>query len=238
MDFLAIEKRIKEGFEFGPGDLPVESRENIISGVIVPTKNLPVMAWGYKEVAEAKFSPLYVLLIPGDSNAVVVDDIKTSFGVVKVGDKVRLFKDKFKFGITDLELDLSILQFVSKRYLDSLKVFPVVINEFSEEILDYFVSLDAVFICVTDLSSSQGGVYSAVDTVKGMDQYLIKYIKNLDENKIREFCNKKNLACGSVLSLMVEVMKLKFSKPTQLMYDVVKQGAVATGCVSFVFKSC
>ena len=240
MNFLVVENRIKEGFfqEFGPGELPSTLRKTGLVGGIVPEENSLVMAWVYKALGESIFPETYFILKSGESNGILVKEILSSFGNIKIDlDLVNTLKSKFSFNdIEDCNIDLSFLQFVSKPYLKSLKVVVLILNEFTPELGDFLSEIkEVLFLGLSALSSSYDGIYSGVDLVKARDDYLIKNILSLNEVELVKFCEKKKID-GIVIVMMVALMKLKFAKPQMLYHDVVS-GLVTKGYAGFVFKS-
>jgi len=144
----ALDKQITECFEGknGPGSLPLSKRSKPIQAIIAPhagyTYSGPCAAWAYKEIAEAEFADIYIIIGPshsGTGNAVSMEGYETPFGVARVDQefvKALLEKnDELKIDEKahaeehSIEVQIPFLQFATKDNMHGLKIVPILIHE-------------------------------------------------------------------------------------------------------------
>ena len=170
-DFSRLDTQIRECFEGerGPGELPLSRRKGIIRGVIVPSGKYTVSgscaAWVYKELGESVFPKTFVILCGSKtvSKSVYVtqQNWMTPFGMVR-SDK-ELINDLVSKGLVvendsrfkldySVEVQLPFLQFVSRSYLDKLRIVPLIVGSYSQDLVDYFIDSDVCFVLSSDLT--------------------------------------------------------------------------------------
>lgn len=142
-----LDEQITECFKskFGPSELPVSKKGKKIIGVIAPHAGYqfsgPGQAWCYKEIGEAGFADVYVILgtshIGFPKAAVLLEDFETPFGIVKVDEgfarslisKGAVIEDRAAHSQEhSIEVQLPFLQFVNKDSLDKIRIVPIVVG--------------------------------------------------------------------------------------------------------------
>lgn len=145
---FALDKQIKECFEDknGPGDLPLTKRTNKIKAIIAPHAGYiysgPCAAWAYKEIAEAEFPDLYIIIGPShhnNVNALTTKGYETPLGLARTDQEfARLLlekNDELKdddnafLGEHSVEVQVPFLQFVSKDKMHALKILPILVSD-------------------------------------------------------------------------------------------------------------
>jgi AmmeMemoRadiSam system protein B len=143
-----LEKQITECFndKNGPGDLPLTKRTNKIKAIIAPHAGYvfsgPCAAWAYKEVAEAEFADLYIIIGPShhnNVNALTTKGYETPFGLARTDQEfARLLlekndelkdNDEAFVGEHSVEVQVPFLQFVSKDNMHQLKILPILVSD-------------------------------------------------------------------------------------------------------------
>jgi len=144
----ALDKQITEMFEGnnGPGALPLSKRSKKIQAIIAPHAGYQFSgacaAWAYKEIAEAEFAEVYIIIGPnhsGTGNAISIAGYETPFGVVRVDQefaKLLLEKnDELKIDEEShalehsIEVQLPFLQFATKDKMHELKIVPIILHD-------------------------------------------------------------------------------------------------------------
>ncbi len=145
--FELLDKQIAECFihEKGPGALPSKRTDKEIIGIIAPHAGYqfsgPCQAWAYKEIAEAKFPDLFIILGTNHQAvgkaATLLDDFETPLGIVKtdVDFAKKLIKNS-NFNIIEnkqlhakehsIEVQLPFLQFANKDNLNNIRIVPII----------------------------------------------------------------------------------------------------------------
>jgi AmmeMemoRadiSam system protein B len=146
-NFEELDKEINESFtsKFGPGDLPLKTKEKEILGIIAPHAGYqfsgPGAAWAYKEIAESKLADVYIMLglsHQGQRSCISLEDWETPFGVVKVdkefGEQIKKntgLKEEEEVHAQEhsIEVQLPFLQFARRDYLDKLRILPIIVSD-------------------------------------------------------------------------------------------------------------
>jgi len=142
-----LEKQITECFENknGPGDLPLSKRINKIKAIIAPHAGYqfsgPAAAWAYKEIAEAEFADVYIIIGPShkDSvNVISMQGYETPLGLARTDQEfARMLLAKNtelkadEEGFTDehsVEVQIPFLQFATKDKMHELKILPMLVS--------------------------------------------------------------------------------------------------------------
>lgn len=143
-----LENQIKSCFEDknGPGDLPLNKRSNLIKAIIAPHAGYqfsgPAAAWAYKEIAEAQFADVYIIIGPShqnNANAISMQGYETPLGLARTDQefaKILLEKnDELKAdeeAFTDehsVEVQVPFLQFATKDKMHELKILPIILSD-------------------------------------------------------------------------------------------------------------
>jgi hypothetical protein len=144
----ALDKQITECFEGknGPGATPLIKRSGKIKAIIAPHAGYfysgACAAWAYKEVAEAEFADLYIIIGPnhaGSGNAVSIQGYETPFGLARVdqefakslvekNDELKI-NEEAHAGEHSIEVQIPFLQFATKDKMHELKILPIIISE-------------------------------------------------------------------------------------------------------------
>ncbi len=237
MDFGSLENFMKDKFlnDNGPGELPFTNRKGEFVGGIVPKSDfaLSCAAWLYKEIGDRKFCGTYVVFVEDENvkNIVVGNGFfRTHFGVVRVDEDLMkkvlgfegveqndsLFKDK-------LDGFISFLQFVSKSYLSNIKILPIVMNSWNEDLTEFFFELNNIgFVAVTDLtrfSDTNESVVKSLDKrVSEIDHTIIEHVLNLDKDSFYDYVKNKKIYQKHAVVFLIELAKWKKRKPVLLQY--------------------
>ncbi|MGV8086264.1 MAG: AmmeMemoRadiSam system protein B [Candidatus Woesearchaeota archaeon] len=143
-----LDKQITECFEGknGPGALPLSKRTKQIQAIIAPHAGYhysgACAAWAYKEIAEAEFADLYIIIGPnhsGSGNAISMQGYETPYGLVRVDQEFAnsLIEKNPELKIDEtahesehsIEVQLPFLQFATKDKMHELKILPILVNE-------------------------------------------------------------------------------------------------------------
>jgi len=144
----ALDKQIAGCFEDknGPGALPLNKRSGTIQAIIAPHAGYiysgPCAAWAYKEIAEAEFADLYIIIGPSHSskgNAISMQGYETPFGLARVDQEFAkaLLEKNEELKIDEdahaeehsIEVQLPFLQFATKDKMHELKILPMIIGD-------------------------------------------------------------------------------------------------------------
>ncbi len=236
-DFNELDIQIRDGFDsdFGPGDLPISSRDKKTFGIIVPHGDqkitYPCSAWAYKEVAESKFPDVYVILGTSYVNngfKLSMENWETPFGVVKVDEGLgKLLTKELNFLHVDndahkkefgIEVQLPLLQFVSRDNLHNVRILPILIGKDTDyeklKILGRALgeSERNIYIISTMNFTHYGGRYNHIPSmldsgteVKSVDKEAIRFIENLDSEGFFKHCKEKNLNFSSLGPAVVTI---------------------------------
>lgn len=142
-----LENQIKACFEDknGPGDLPLSKRTNKIRAIIAPHAAYqysgPAAAWAYKEIAEAEFADLYIIIGPSHSdsaNVISTKGYETPLGLARTDqefarallEKNKELKDDDAGFLNEhsVEVHIPLLQFATKDKMHQLKILPMLVS--------------------------------------------------------------------------------------------------------------
>lgn len=170
--------QIKDCFhhKLGPGALPLSTRKGSVYAFISPHAGYvfsgPCAVWGYKELAEAELSDLYILIGPnhyGYGSSVSIEDWKTPFGFLKTDkdfvrgialNTVLPIDDSFHAHEHSVEVQLPFLYFINKDKVDKFKIACVTlsndvdIDKLAKDLLSYLETLNKkiTFIISSDFT--------------------------------------------------------------------------------------
>jgi MEMO1 family protein len=237
----ALDKQISDCFEDknGPGSLPLSKRSGKIKAIITPHAGYqfsgPCAAWAYKEIAEAEFAEIYIIIGPnhsGSGNAVSLEGYETPFGIARVdqefakallekNDEIKL-DDAAHAEEHSIEVQIPFLQFATKDNMHGLKIVPILVHELDyvkfgldlkETILD---SGKKVVIIVSSDFTHYGHNYHYIpfstDVKKNIyarDQKAIDYIEKLDANGFIGFMDEtQGTVCGAFpIAILLKTLK-------------------------------
>jgi hypothetical protein len=227
----ALERQIVGCFEDknGPGALPLSKRsDKQIKAIIAPHAGYqysgPCAAWAYKEIAEADYADLYVIIGPnhsGTGNFTTMEGFETPYGIARVDQEfTKLLLDKApELTINDeahnhehsVEVQIPMLQFATKDKMHELKIVPIILSE-----IDYlkfgldlkeaiFDSGKKVTIIVSSDFTHYGRNYHYVPftadiqkNIYDMDGKAIELIKAVDTDGFVGYVDKKMCTiCGT-----------------------------------------
>ena len=249
--FEELDQEINKAFnsKFGPGALPIKKRDKEIKGMIAPHAGYvysgACAAWAYKEIAEAKFADLYIILglsHSGFATCLSLEDWETPFGLVQTNKEVGM--ELVKKGIKQdeeahqqehsIEVQLPFLQFVNKDYLKRLKIMPIIASPDKnyEEIAKMIVgAVKELKIRVCIIASSDFthfglnyGFFPFQDNIKEnmykLDKEAIEHIKKLDAFHFLDYTEKTGATiCGKYpIAVMLEASKLLGAKKARLLH--------------------
>lgn len=250
-DEFKLDKQITECFEGknGPGALPMLKRNKKIQAIIAPHAGYqysgPAAAWTYKEIAEAEFAELYIILGPNHHSnecAISIEGYETPFGVARVDQEfAKSLMEKNKNLKDDntahkeehsIEVQIPFLQFATKDKMHELKIVPILLGQdfdsdklaldLKETIIE---SGKKVVIIVSSDFTHYGRNYHYIpfsqDVKKNiykMDREAIDLIEHLDSKGFINYIDEKMATiCGS-MAIAVLLKTLKKSKVELLNY--------------------
>lgn len=240
--FNELDKQIQACFthEKGPGDLPLNKRAKKLKAVIAPHAGYiysgPCAAWSYKEIAEAEFPDVYIIIGPnhfGNGNFISVDMWKTPFGEIRVDKELAksLLKNNEQLVINEdalikehsIEVQLPFLQFATKDKMHSLKILPIIVDhelDYKKLALDLKEALletgrKAVYIVSTDFTH-YGRNYHYLPfsqdiqkNIYELDRKVIDFIEKMDAEGFLEFnYDQLTTICGqAAIALAIKAVK-------------------------------
>jgi MEMO1 family protein len=244
---LMEELNLLYSHELGPGDLPVKRKNESMHAIIVPhdsyDKSGMCSAWAYKLLGEKRMPKRYIILLPDSSGSVlnygtVNQDIESVFGVCKIDKNfvhdllnTGIVSLQEKFSSKELEMQIPLLQHISKDKLNEIKIVPIIVPHINnvdnlvEEILN--ISNDFVLIIVSNFTKYGPKYlytpfrYNLEESKNELDKSIANYILNLDVNSLRKYVIKNKIQVSGLNSLIVglEIMKkLKVRKGDLLCY--------------------
>lgn len=236
-----LDKQITECFEGknGPGSLPLSKRSGKIKAIIAPHAGYsysgPCAAWAYKEVAEAEFADVYIILGPNHSstgNAISMEGYETPFGVARVdqefvkallekNDEIKLDEEAHAQEHS-IEVQIPFLQFATKDNMHGLKIVPILVHDLDyvklgldlkETILD---SGKKVVIIASSDFTHYGHNYHYIpfstDVKKNIyarDQKAIDFIEKLDADGFIGYMDEtQGTICGAFpIAVLLKTLK-------------------------------
>lgn len=239
---FALDKQISECFgnKNGPGDLPLTKRINKIKAIIAPHAGYaysgPCAAWAYKEVAEAEFADLYIIIGPSHHNNVNVLTTKgyeTPLGLARTdqefarmllekNDELKDDDDAF-IGEHSVEVQVPFLQFVSKDKMHELKILPILVSDsidiakLSLDIKDTIVESgkSVIFIISSDFTHYGRNYHHipfSADVKKNIyetDRKAIEYIEKHDVDGWMKYVQENLMTiCGFIpIAILLKTLK-------------------------------
>lgn len=244
-NFNDLAKDLEKAFldERGPGETPGERGKSKVKGILVPHSGYrfcgTCSAWAYKEIAEAKENPTYLLLAPDNTGK--VEQITTSKEVWEsiMGSIIAnedFVNELIKLGIKEdkivnyaIELQLPFLEYANKDRLKDLQIVPLVVPKIEniKELAEKIINIDKN-ICViiasnfTMFGESYNYVpfkYNILKSVKEFDGGAIEFVKILDSEGFLKYCKKSNsnISGQYAIALGLEIMKLLGSEKSELL---------------------
>ena len=245
-----LDKQITECFEGknGPGALPLNKRIKKLQAIIAPHAGYsfsgPCAAWAYKEIAEAEFADLYIILGPNhhnNSSAVSLQGYETPFGLARVDQEFArsLLEKNPELNVDEeahmeehsVEVQIPFLQFATKDNIHSLKILPILVGEMDynklgldlkETILE---SGKKVIIIVSSDFTHYGHNYHympfSTDVKKNiyeMDRKAIGFIESLSPDGFLGFIDETHATICGIYPIAVLLKTLKKSKIELVQY--------------------
>ena len=246
----ALDKQIAGCFEDknGPGALPLSKRAGKIHAIIAPHAGYvysgPCAAWAYKELAEAEFADVYIIIGPnhsGSGNAVSMDGYETPFGLVRVdqefakallekNDELQIDEEAHA-GEHSIEVQLPFLQFATKDKSYGVKIVPIILSDidYSKLGLDIKEAIiesgKNVVIIISSDFTHYGRNYHYIPfstdvkkNIYAMDQKSIDFIEALDADGFMGHIDEtQGTVCGA-FAIAVLLKSLKHAKAELLQY--------------------
>lgn len=269
-NFEVLDKQIRECFlsKLGPGELPITKRKGRIIGAICPHAGYafsgPCAAWAYKEIAEATFPELFIVIGPshygGEGSCTSLEDFETPLGTVAV-DKA-FAKRMIDQGLAvdkecheaehSIEVQLPFLQFANKDYLNSIMFVPITVSSntdykklglmIKEAIVDS--NKNTCVIASSDFTHyghNYGYVPFSTDVKNRMyelDAGAIRFIKGLDADGFMNYCYETGATICGQLAIATLLKSVKAERARLLRYytsgDVLGDYRNAVGYASIV----
>lgn len=238
----ALEKQITACFEDknGPGDLPVNERKNKIKAIIAPHAGYmysgPCAAWAYKEIAEAEFADIYIIIGPnhsGNGNFIALSGYETPFGLARTdkefasmllekNDELKADDSAFKYEHS-VEVQIPFLQFVTKDKMHQLKILPIILSsdidiaKFALDLKETIIeSGKNIVIIISSDFTHYGRNYHYVpfstdvkNKIYEMDRKAIEFIEKFDADGWLEYVqNNFMTVCGFIpIAVLLKTIK-------------------------------
>ncbi len=269
-NFEELDVQLKNCFvgKRGPGVLP-GPRKGEIKGIIAPHAGYiysgACAAWAYKELAEAEFADIYIILGPNHSSvgksSTMMDDWKTPLGLVRTDkDFVRLLVEKSDLELSNMpgehsiEVQLPFLQYACKDHLNDIKIVPVLLSndlsitkfalDLKETILE---SRKRVVVIVSSDFTHYGPAYGFIpfeldkaQKMYDLDAGAIKLIKAQDMNKFVDYIEETGATICGMMGIAILLVLLPKCDIRLLNYytsgDISKDYKNAVGYAAMVFK--
>lgn len=252
-DFNKLDKQIIDCFKskFGPGTLPVRKRKGKVFGAIAPHAGYMfsghAQAWVYKEIAEAEFPDLFVIIGPNHTgfganfSTYLFSDWETPLGTVKVDKKFgkELIK-KFPSLVNEtgahlsehsIEVQLPFLQFANRDKLKDIKFLPIIVgySEYNEclKLADAITDTDKNICVIASSDFTHYGpnygylpfVHAKKENIYNLDSEAINFVKKLDSKGFFEYKNKRKATiCGAgPIIVAIEAVKSLGAKSGKLL---------------------
>jgi len=241
----ALDKQITVCFEGknGPGSLPIPKRTKKIQAIISPHAGYqfsgPCAAWAYKEIAEAEFPNIYIIIGPNHhstTNALSLEGYETPFGLARV-DQVfakQLLEKNEELEIDEaahvqehsIEVQIPFLQFATKDKMHELKIVPIILGpdidcaRLGLDIKELLVETGktAVFIVSSDFTHYGRQFHHipfSIDIKKNIyeqDRKVIDFIEKLDSDGLTTYCEENTMTICGQLPIAVLLKALKSAK--------------------------
>ncbi|MFH1174090.1 MAG: AmmeMemoRadiSam system protein B [archaeon] len=238
----ALTKQITDCFtdNRGPGDLPLKRGKKEIHAIIAPAASYsfagPCAAWAYKEIAEATFSDVYIIIGPqhaNKTNAVSLVGYETPLGMVRVDQTLaNALLGKNKDLVVDeqvhaeehcIELQIPFLQFATQDKMHELKILPILLStnvnakQLALDLKEVLVEQNkkATFIVCSDFTH-YGRKYHYVPfsqdikkNIYDMDRDAIAFIKKQDVKGFFSLIKEKFLTIDGYVPIIVLLLALK-----------------------------
>ncbi|RLE38934.1 AmmeMemoRadiSam system protein B [Candidatus Woesearchaeota archaeon] len=247
----ALIEQIKECFlgKFGPGKLP-DGNGNKLRAVIAPHAGYnfsgSCAAWSYREIAEAEFPEVFVILgtnHQSPASSVSLKDFETPLGVVK--NDVELTK---KLGVEvdevvhanehSIEVQLPFLQFVFREKSEKLKIVPILVGEDNKIVAKRLVEVigkkRVVFIVSADFTHygiHYGYIPFKPDKIKlrELDLGAVKAIQKIDSFAFENYLDETQATiCGkSVILCLLKFFELKKEKVRAELLEYYSSGDIS-----------
>jgi len=254
--FTKLENQIKELFEKGPGSLPIKKREKSIFAVIAPHAGYSFsgkcQAWVYKELAEAKFPEVYVILGTNHTssyNVINYEDWETPFGIIKnAGINLKIKEDNMRQEHS-IEVQLPFLQFINKDHLKDIKILPVLTNHYHEELCKKIAEIKNFILIVSSDFTHFGPnynytpfIYNKKENLYGLDRKAIDFILKLDLEGFLEYTKDKTICGKGAIANMIKICQLKKKTKVRLVDyytsgDIIKDYTNAVGYGGLIVES-
>lgn len=238
----ALQKQITECFEGprGPGALPLIKRTKSIQAIIAPHAGYqysgPCAAWAYKELAEAAFADIYIIIGPNHhntKNAVSLEGYETPLGLARVDQeftKLLLAKND-ELSIDEeahtaehsIEVQVPFLQFATNDKMHELKILPIILGpdidharlalDLKETIME--TGKKAVVIISSDFTH-YGRAYHHIpfstdvkQKIYEQDRAAIAFIEKLDDKGFLQYCTDDYMTiCGEYpIAVLLKYLK-------------------------------
>ena len=268
----SLDKQIKDSFLHaqGPGELQINKRKGKILGAIVPHAGYmfsgPCAAWAYKEIGEAEFADIYIILGTSHSGlgtAVSMENYETPFGVARVDQGfAKEFMKKSGIKVDEkahshehsIEVQLPMLQFVCKELSEKLKILPIVVShdtdyrklglDIKETIID---SGKKVCIIASSDFTHYGRNYHYLPFTSDVKKRLYEldgkalgFIKNTDAEGFLNLVYETGATICGAMPIAVLLNSIKAKKVELLQYytsgDILGDYKNAVGYASVVFR--
>lgn len=269
--FEALDKQVRNCFlsKPGPGELQITKRKGRILGAICPHAGYEFSghcaAWAYKEIAEAEFPDLFIIIGPshfGGESCTTLEDFETPFGAVQVDkefakrlvDAGLAVNDQSHAQEHSIEVQLPFLQFANMNKLRQIRFVPILVSADADYKKLGLIIKEAVIdsgktVCIiassdfTHYGRNYHYVPFSADVQKRMyalDEGAIKFIKKMDADGFLNYCYETGATiCGQV-AIAVLLKSIKAEKVRMLMYytsgDVVGDYKNAVGYAGIVFS--
>ena len=228
----------------GPGDLPLSKRTNKIKAIIAPHAGYqfsgPAAAWAYKEIAEAEFADVYIIIGPSHSdsvNVISMQGYETPLGLARTDqefarillEKNAELKDDEEGFINEhsVEVQIPFLQFATKDRMHELKILPMLVSssidiaKLALDIKDTIVELGkkVIFIISSDFTHYGRNYHHipfSTDVKKNIYETDRKAIEFIEKNDVDGWMKYVQDNLMTICGLIPVAVLLKTLKPSNV----------------------
>ena len=248
-NFEELDEQINYCFKedkFGPGDVPISTRDKEIIGVIAPHAGYAYsgggQAWCYKEIRESKVADVYVVIGTNHTSlktCLTIEDFETPFGVVRIDNEFietlmnhsKIIENKETHNHEhSIEVQLPFLQFVNRDYLKNMKIVPILVSsdikyeDLARAIVETATELDKKICVICSSDFTHYGInYSYMpfhdnvqEEMRKLDGGAIGFIKEFDSFGFVNYVEETGATICGYSSIAVLIEIAKLMKSSKV----------------------
>ncbi len=264
-DFAKLNSQIESAFEKGTGSTPLEIRDKNVKAIIVPNLSYSLIStmssWAYKDIAESP-PPLTFIVLGSSSQKsdkilLSLQDFSTPIGIVRndrnlvnrLLDSNSLIDETSHNSETSIELQLPLLQYVSKNSLDGLRILPILTSTLNETIIKNLAlklsKMDNVIFIISSNLLSYGPLYNFAPfrynvktELENLNNRILESVLTVNFIDLLSIANKYDFYSVSPILVLLEVLRLKNIRTGDILsHDLIQQDKNFVSVASIVYNS-